>query len=67
MKRSTVNHMSFSYTEQIYTGRVNLKPNQLHKNYLKELEKKLKAKYEGKCHPKMGYVKRGSMHLISKN
>ena len=59
--------MSFSYTEQIYTGRVNLKPNQLHKNYLKELEKKLKAKYEGKCHPKMGYVKRGSMHLISKN
>jgi 23S rRNA U2552 (ribose-2'-O)-methylase RlmE/FtsJ/DNA-directed RNA polymerase subunit E'/Rpb7 len=45
---------------------INLSPNQLHKDMYNELEEAVKRKYSGIAHAKIGYIKRDSVRVVSK-
>ncbi len=45
---------------------INLAPNQFHKGIYHELEEAVKRKYSGIAHAKIGYVKRDSVRVVSK-
>lgn len=45
---------------------INLAPNQFHKGIYHELEEAVKRKYSGVAHAKIGYIKRDSVRVVSK-
>lgn len=49
-----------------FPARIDLKPNQIDKKMYQTLEWVMNKKYSGKCLPKIGYVKPGSLKIVSK-
>ena len=45
---------------------INLPPHAIHKDMYKELEKRVVRELSGKCKPKIGYIKPGSVNIIKK-
>lgn len=55
------------FRRETYTVKVELKPSYLDSNYIERLKEQLRMTYENKCHPQMGYIKKGSVTLIKKS
>lgn len=62
--------MSFSgdnvYTPIQFPARIDLRPHQLDRNIYSTIEELAKKKFSGKCIPKHGYVKPGSVYVAKK-
>ncbi len=55
-----------SFIEVEFPVIINLAPSQFHKDIYSELETAVKRKYSGIAHAKIGYVKRDSVRVVSK-
>lgn len=55
------------FRRETYTVKVELKPSQLDSKYVEKLKDQLRSTYENKCHPLMGYIKKGSITLLKKS
>lgn len=54
------------YNQVEFPFTINVPPSKLHKGLYSELEKMVKERLEGTCHPRHGYVKKGSVQIIKK-
>jgi len=55
-----------TFLKSEHTVQIDLPSNKLDKNYINEIEKILKQKYEHTCHPKIGYIEKGSVQMLKK-
>lgn len=54
------------FVKSEHTVQVELAPDALHKGYIEQIQEQLKTRYENKCHPKIGYIKKGSVKMLKK-
>lgn len=54
------------FVKSEHTVQVALKPSMLAKNYIDHIQEQLKSKFENKCHPKLGFIKKGSVKMLRK-
>lgn len=54
------------YGRQVFTACCDLKPAEINRKMYETLEKKIKKKFSGVCIPALGYIKPGSVEIVSK-
>lgn len=54
------------FGRQTFTARCDLKPSELNKNMYQTLDDKVKKRFSGVCIPKLGFIKPGSVQILSK-
>lgn len=58
--------MAELYTNVEFPISINMPPRTLHKGIYEELEEHVRRKLEGKCQPKIGFIKKGSVQIVKK-
>lgn len=59
-------YMANLYTQVEFPITVNLLPRMLHSGLYEELEQQVKHRLDGRCMPKIGYIKKGTVQIVKK-
>lgn len=54
------------YTQVEFPMSVNVQPRALHRGFYHELEKIARQQLDGRCHPNVGYIKKGTVQIVKK-